>query len=227
MELDGLKGKTLDDESFAKLRDYVADLVGQRDQARRESIDGRKSLKARAEAAEARASALEDWAGIDAGADLAELPAPKGNADAVKQFEAKLKRAERERDEATRTRDEALQLRAAERRQAAIAQAAAKHNFIDVEDAQALIGSRLQVEGDEILFKADGGKLVPLDEGAAWLAKAKPHLVRPQGGTGSGYRDGAAGGAGMAARTMTRAEFESADHAARSKFAREGGKVID
>ncbi len=58
------------------------------------------------------------------------------------------------------------------------------------------------------MFKAEGGKLVPLEEGAAWVAKTKPHLVKAQGGTGSGYRPNGNGN-GAPGKTMTRAEFDA------------------
>lgn len=219
-DLDTLKDK-LTPEQFAGLKAHVDDLAGQRDAARAESIDGRKKLKAERDAAVARVAALEDWAGIDAGADLAELPAPKGQAEASKQFEAKLKRAERERDDAFKARDELTTQMTQARRQTAIAQAVAAGGFHDAEAAELLIARSVEQQDDAFMFKTREGKLIPLADGAKLVATEKPHLVKAPQGTGSGWRD-AGGGAG---KTITEAQFEAMRPVERAKAMADGYTV--
>lgn len=191
MNLDKFKDKLGDD--FESLREYVNDLQEQRDAARRESIDGRKSLKSKAAEAEATIGRLLEKLGLDSPDDLDNLPDAKGQAEAVKQLEAKLKRFERERDEAMKARDAVEQRYRDSRKSAAVAQAVSKHAFIDSDVAAMLIERGVRFEGDDMLFEGEGGKLFQLDEAAAWLASSKPHLVKAQGGSGSGYRDGGGG----------------------------------
>lgn len=198
MDLDQLKGKTLDDATHAELVKFVQGEQAKVQAARDESINHRKGLKERAEKAEKHLQTALDKLGVDTADELAELPDAKGQAEATKQLEAQVKRLTRERDEATKQSTTLQQERDTDRRRAAIAQAVAKHNFADAEVAALLIERGLKVEGDQVLFEAEGGKLVPLDEGAAWIAKTKPHLVKAQGGTGSGHKEGGGGSGGGA-----------------------------
>lgn len=193
MDLSKFKGKTLDDATLSELtaaitshtealetRATTAETKARA--AAKESIDGRKAKDARIER-------MAELLGVDADADLDKIDV-KGMADAAKQVEAQLKRVTRERDEAQQAAKDIGGKYATERRDRAIAEAVSKHPFIDAEDARALISGRLTQEGDDLLFKGSDGKLVPLDDGVAWMAKAKPHLVRAAGdqGQGSGYR---------------------------------------
>lgn len=206
MNLDELKEK-LGDESHAALVSYVNDLAGQRDAARRESIDGRKQLKARAEQLEAVNRKVFEKLGIDSEDELETLPDAKGQAEALKQFEVQMKRLTRERDEAAKARDELAATRERDRRQAAIAQAVAKHGFVDPEIASLALERGLRIDGEQILFEAEGGKLVPLDEGAAWVAKTKPYMVKASGGNGSGFREGAGNGNPPPAKAPQRKDY--------------------
>jgi hypothetical protein len=190
MDIETLKGKTLDDKLHADLVAHVTGLKSAAEtaddkarKAAKESIDGRKTLKAERDAA-------FEKLGVSSLDELEALPDAKGQADAVKQFEAKLKKAERELADKSKALDELGTKFSSERRERAIAQAAAKHPFIDADDARMLIGARVRQEGDEFMFEGEGGKLVPIDDGAAWLAKTKTHLVKPAGGSagGSGFK---------------------------------------
>ena len=193
MDLETLKGKTLDDKLHAELVRHVADLSEQRDAARKESIDGRKGKDAKLKDLSERLDAFAERLGVDADADLSSLPSAKGQAEAAKQFDGQIKKLTRERDEAAKARDEVQGKWLAEKRQLAIAQAVSKHDFIDRQDVETLLAARVKQEGDEFLFEGEGGKLVPIADGAAWLAK-KSHLVKASGGGGgSGYQGGAGG----------------------------------
>ena len=96
MDIASLK-EALGDEKFAALQGYVNDLIGQRDTARNESITGRKKLKDDLAAAQALAAKALEKLGVESADDLDTLPDAKGQGEALKQFETKLKRAERER----------------------------------------------------------------------------------------------------------------------------------
>lgn len=198
MDLDALKGKTIDDDTLAAIKAHVGTLQTKAETAEakardaaRESIEGRKGLKAKLE------TALQKL-GIDSADELDTLPEAKGQAEAVKQLEAQLKRLTREHAE----KDAALQALQGEvltgKRNQAIAQAVAKHGFIDADAAATLIGAKVKQEGDDFFFEADG-KLVSIDDGAAWIAKTKTFMVKPAGGGGGSGFNGT-GGAGGAAK---------------------------
>ncbi len=211
MNLDKYKGKTLDSETLTALaaeieasaqalEDRAATAEDKARKAAQESISGRKGKDA------IIAKALEKL-GIDNPDDLDNLPDSKGQADALKQYETKVKRLERDLGDKTTAFDEVSGRYASERRARAIAEVVSKHPFIDSEDASALIGGRVKQEGEDLLFASPDGKLVPLADGVAWFAKNKPHLVRAEGtqGQGSGFK-GQRESAGS--KTYTREQFE-------------------
>jgi len=199
MNLDALKGKTLDDALFTQLAAHVEGLAtraetaeGKARTAQKESIEGRHKLKAERDAA-------FEKLGVATAEELEALEAPKGQAEAIKQLDAKVKRAERERAEALAQLQEVNGKYAADRRALAVEKALSAHPFVDMDDARAVFERSVQAEGDELLFKTAEGKLVPLQDGATWLAKTKTHLVRAPaaGQQGSGFKGGASGSAGV------------------------------
>ena len=195
MDIDAMKDK-LGDETFAKLKAHVDDLTGQRDAARNESINKRKQLQTENETLKAfRSKALEKL-GVDSDEDLDALPDAKGQADAAKQFEAKLKKAERERDEAKAAAEAAAGQLRGSRQKAVIADALGKHEFVARDVVEAFVAPRLVWEGEEIMFKADDGKLVAVADGVAGLAKSRPELLKPTGTGGAGARTGGSAGGG-------------------------------
>jgi len=196
MDLEKLKGSTLDDKTFAELQSYVTGLVEQRDAARQESIAGRKGKDAKLKELNDHVAKLLEKLGVDSIEDLDSLPDAKGQAEAVRQFEAKVKKLERELGEKSKSLEDLSTKHAAERRERAIAQAVAKHAFVDPDDARTLIAARVRQEGDDLIFEGEGGKPWSIEDGAAWLAKTKAHLVRPAGaaGGGSGFKGGGQGG---------------------------------
>ena len=195
IDLAKLKGATLDDKAHAELTAAFDELTQRVDTAEekarkavRESIDGRKAKDARIER-------LSELLGIEPDADLEKIDV-KGMADAQKQVEAQLKRAIRERDEKAAALDELTNRNRAEKMARAIAEAASKLPFVDPEDARVLLSSRAKYEGEDVLFFGPDGKSCSLDDGAAWIAKTKPHLLRASdaGGSGSGFKGGGGGG---------------------------------
>jgi hypothetical protein len=220
MDINALK-EALGDEKFSALNGYVNDLIGQRDAARNESITGRKSLKAERDAAQALAAKALEKLGVDSAEDLETLPDAKGQGEALKQYEAKLKRAERERDEAKKLAEDASGKYRGTLQRAAIAEALGGHEFIARDIVETYVGQRLTWEGDDILFKSDDGKLIPIKDGVAGIAKTRPELLKPSGTGGAGVRQSNAGGGGNA-KTMTRAEFEGLAPAQRVEAAKAG-----
>lgn len=192
MNLDQLKDK-LDGETLAQLKAYIDDLAGQRDAARKESIEGRKGLKSEVEQLKALKARLFDKLGLDEDADLDALPDAKGQAEAVRQLETKTRRLEKELADQSKAHGELTAKHRANLQQAAIHRALRGQEFIDPEVAELLIGARVEWDGDQVFYKTDTG-LVPLAEGVKQLAAHKPHLLKAQGAPGSGHRHN--GGAG-------------------------------
>ena len=225
-DLETLKEK-LDGETLAALSSHIDDLTGSRDAAKRESIDGRKALKEKVETLQGAQTRIFEKLGIESLDDLDTLPDPKvapAQADALKQFEAKLKRFERERDEAFKAKDALLSQMTQAKRQAAIAQAVGAGGFHDAETAEMLLSARVEQQDDEFLFKTRDGRFIPLADGAKLIATEKSYLVKAPQGTGSGFRD--AGGS-AAAKKMTQAALDALKPAERAKAFADGYTISD
>lgn len=225
MDIETLK-EALGDEKFKALKSYVDDLTGQRDAARNESITGRKKMKDDLAAAQALAARALEKLGVDGADELDALPDAKGQVEALKQFDAKLKRAERERDEAKAAAEEASGKYRGSLQRAAVAEALGGHEFVARDIVESFIGQRLVWEGDELLFKAEDGKLVPVKDGVAGIAKTRPELLKPAGAGGAGVRSNNAGG-GAGQKQMARADFEKLPPAARMEHVKGGGQIVD
>jgi hypothetical protein len=224
MNLDDLK-EALGDEKFSALKTYVDDLTGQRDQARNESITGRKGMKEKLAKLEADQAALLEKLGLDSLDDLDGLPDAKGAAEAAKQYEAKLKRLERENQTLRQTADEVSGKYRTSLQRAAIADALGGHEFIARDVVETFVSNRLSWEGDDLLFKTDDGKLIPVKDGVAGIAKTRPELLKPTGTGGAGVRSTNAGSSG-GAKTMTRAEFDAMPPAQRVEAAKTGVQLV-
>lgn len=231
MNLDAYKDK-IDSETLAALSADIAKhtetletrALKAEDKARKaatESIEGRKGKDALI------AKALEKL-GIDSPDDLDSLPDAKGQAEALKQYEIKLKRAERERDEAKQSATEVTGRYQAEKRERAIADQLSKHPFADPDVARAVISQGLKQDGDELFFIGADGLHVPLADGVAGLVKSKPVLLKPadNGGTGSGFKGGTGGKPG-GSKSITAKEFEALAPKERSKAIADGYAVVD
>lgn len=218
MDISKLKDK-LGDETFAELERHIGDLTGQRDTARTESINGRKTLKAERDAAQALAAKALEKLGVDSADDLDTLPDAKGQGEALKQFETKLKRAERERDEARQAAETASGKYRGSLQRAAVAEALGGHEFVARDVVETYIGQRLVWEGEDLMFKTDAGSLVSVKDGVAGVAKARPELLKPSGTGGAGVRQGNAGGG---AKTMPEAEFNAKPPQEQSRLMADG-----
>ena len=227
MDIETLKGK-LDDGMFSELSGYVKDLEGRLEAAQKESSDGREKFKRTANERDQLKSIkakLYEKFGLDDDADLDSLPEAKGQADAARQYEVKLKRAERERDDAKSLAADASGKYKATLQRAAISEALGGHEFIARDLVETYVGQRLTWEGDDLLFKGDDGRLMPIKDGVAGLAKSRPELLKPSGSGGAGVRQGNAGG-NAGAKTMTRAAFEALAPAEQMASAKTGVTLV-
>ncbi len=197
MDIEQLK-EALGDEKFAALKTYVDDLTGQRDAARNESITGRKGLKAKLDEMTAAQARLMEKLGVDSLEDLDSLPDAKGQAEAVKQFEARMKKLEREKEELAASKQEIDGKYRDSLKRAVIADAMGGHEFVARDLVETYVAQRLAWEGDELVFKADGDKVLSVKDGVAGLVKSRPELLKPAGTGGAGVRDHNAGGGGAA-----------------------------
>lgn len=224
MEIAALK-EALGDETFSELETFVNDLQGQRDQARTESISGRKALKEKAQTLEQQQNMLMERLGIESIDDVDNLPDAKGAAEAAKQFETKVNRLQRELAEEREIRTAAEGRFKESQKAAHLSRALGQHEWLAPDIVESFINPRLEWEGDELLFKTDEGKLTSVKDGISGLAKARPELLKPSGAGGAGVRSNQAGG--QDGKTMTRAEFDSASQSQRAEFAKSGGKVVE
>jgi hypothetical protein len=224
MDIETLKDK-LGDETFAKLQTYVTDLIGQRDTARNESITGRKGMKTELETLRSAQAKLMEKLGVESLDDIDALPDAKGAADAAKQYGTQIKRLERQLAEAQQKEQEATGKYRSSLQRASVAEAMGGHEFVARDIVETYVGQRLTWEGDELLFKADDGKLLPVKDGVAGIAKTRPELLKASGTGGSGARTQTAG-SGSGAKTMTRAEFDALPPAQRMDAAVSGVQLV-
>lgn len=192
MDLSKVKEKLGDDEMFAELQSYVEGLEGKLKTVRKKADS---ETERAGKLSDAQAKLLEKL-GIETPDDIESLPDAKGQAEAVKQFEAKLKRAEKELNDSRAERD-ALNSKYRETlSKAALAKALSKYEFIDRDVVGHFISSRVQWDGDELRYHNDDGGLVSLDDGVATFAKTRTGLLKQQGAGGSGYTQNAGSGKG-------------------------------
>lgn len=220
-DLETLKEK-LDGETLAALGIHFSELEGKLKTVRKKADT--------ADAATAKAAQLEarilEKLGIESLDDLDTLPdlkAAKTEADALKQFEARLKRTERERDDANKARETLVTQMTQARKAAAIAQAVSAGGFFDTEAAELLLSRSIEQQDDEFVFKTKDGRTIPLSDGAKLIATEKPHLVKAPQGTGSGFRDAG----GKSAKTLPQAAFDALKPAERAAKMAEGFTVTE
>jgi hypothetical protein len=206
VELEGLK-EVLGDEKFTELENHVNDLTGQRDQARNESISGRKGIKEKVVLLESQQTELLEKLGIESFDDLDGLDT-SGAAEAAKQYEAKLKRLDRQLTDVQKINGEWETKYRDSQKAGVVSTALGAHEFLATDIVSTYVGQRLIWEGEELLFKTDDGNLVSVKDGVAGLAKSRPELLKPTGTGGAGVRSTNARGEG-GQLTMTRAEFEA------------------
>ncbi len=225
MDLEILK-ETLDEETFGKLHSYVGDLTRQRDEARSESINGRKQLKERLQSLEHQQDELLNKFNLESLEQLDELPDVKQVDETQKQYEVRMKRLERQLQDAQEAKADVEGKYKSTLQRAAISDALGKHDFIARDLIESFVSSRVTWDGDEVIYKAEDGRLMPLSDGVASIAAARPELLKAVGTGGAGVRSSNARGV-EAADSMTRAEFESLPPLRKVEVAQSGIKLID
>jgi hypothetical protein len=177
-------------------------LTEKADKAVSESINGRKTIKAENERLKTLNAQIMDKLGISDAEELDDLPDLKGQADTAKQFEAKVKRLERELAERSEMLQKVSDARRADQQSAQLAKAMQAHDWNDSEVVENFISSRITWEDEQPFYKLTDGSLKSLDEGVTLLANEKPALLKSRGAGGSGYSKNATGAEGQPSQTL-------------------------
>ncbi|MCP4700145.1 MAG: ATP-binding protein [Gammaproteobacteria bacterium] len=223
MELGKLK-EALGDETFAALETYVTDLKGQRDEARKESISGRKQLRAKvAELEKAQGDMLERL-GVDDLEGLEKLDI-KGQADANKQFGVKVSRLEKQLAEVTTDRDKTADKYRKSTIAAKVGKAFKEYNFIDEDMVAEFVNSRVTMEDGEIFYQDGDTAPMPLAEGLATLVQSRPGLVKKNGARGSGHVPSGTGS--TAGQKIGRADWDKMSLTAQKSALKQGATLTD
>lgn len=188
MELSALK-ETLGEVKFTELQSYVTTLENQRNEARHESIAGRKALKSEVETLRTVKSKLFDKLGIesdDIDLDSLVIPTKGAELEAAKQFERRAKKLETELQTLRETNTQLDSKYRGTLTDAALAKTLAGFEFVDRDLVTDYVKSRIKMEGDEIVYQ-EGDKQLSLAEGIKYLTTTKPHLLKSVGASGSGF----------------------------------------
>lgn len=221
MDIETLK-EVLGDEKYGALKAHVDSLEGKLATVRKKA-DSETANAAKLRDAQEK---LMEKLGVASLDEIDALPDAKGQAEAVKQFEAKLKKLERDAAAAVAERDAANGKYKTSQQKAAIAEALAGHEFVARDLVEGFVSNRLAWEGDELMYTADDGKIVSLKDGVAGLAKSRPELLKPTGTGGAGMRSSNAGSNGQA-KSMSSAEFNGLRPADRAKAMESGISLTD
>ena len=219
MDIETLK-EALGDEKFAALKAHVESLEGKLSTVRKKA-DSETANAAKLRDAQEK---LMEKLGVDSLDEIDALPDAKGQADAVKQFEAKLKKMERDNAAAIAERDAINGKYKTSLQRAAIADALAGHEFVARDLVEGFVSNKLAWEGEELMYTADDGKIVSLKDGVAGLAKSRPELLKPTGTGGAGMRSSNAGSGGQA-KSMTADEFQALTPLQRMDAAKSGVQI--
>ena len=177
---------TLGNENFAKLQTYIAELQDSVASARKESASGRVGMKDQIAKLTTLKETLFEKLGITSEEEIETLPTQKGQAETQKQYEARLKKLERDLKEAQDTNAQLDSKYKGSITQVALQKALSKHDLVDAELVADYVKQRVKFENDELVY-VDGDKQLSLDDGLATLVKTKPHLLKAAGTGGSGY----------------------------------------
>lgn len=211
MDISTLKSK-LGDE-YAALETYINDLTGARDAARKEAIERRKGLQAEVETLRTLKATLFEKLGLTDDAELETLPDAKGQAEAVKQFESRVKRLEKDLADKVKALEETQGRYRETRLSAELQKALAGQPWIDQELVESYLRAKLDWQDDQVVYR-HGETPVPLDEGVKLLVKDKPNLLK----------QAPAGGSGWNPANQNGAKKPSTDELSRQLFAQVAGK---
>lgn len=193
MDIATLKEK-LEPSEFEELTQHVEKLVAKADTAVSESISQRKGLKAENERLKTLNAQIMEKLGIVDAEELDTLPDLKGQADAAKQYEVKMKRLERDLAEKNEALNQLTVSQRRDRQAALLAKAMQSHEWINPEVVQTFVSQGITWEDETPFYQTKEGKLVSLDEGAKLIAQTMPELLKSRGAGGSGYNPANSGG---------------------------------
>ena len=182
-------------ENYEAVSSYIKTLEDQRDVAVKQSEDGRQKFKRLAEERESLRKTkdrLFDRLGITEDEELDALPDLKGQAEAAKVYEAKLKRVERELADKTSVLQQTQTQFRDSQLSAMLSKSIGGHEWVDRDVVELAIRSRIEWEDDQPMYRTDKG-MVSLDDGVRLFASEKPSLLRSHGAGGSGYVKTSAG----------------------------------
>ena len=182
-----LKKYGLTESVESEIQAYIDELNSKYQSAKDESIKARKGKDEKINALQSSLDAVLERLGVSDVSELDSLPDMKGQAEAAKQFEAKLKRLERDLAESQKTASERENQLKTLRTDSALKAAMSQYQFIDDELVSMLVKSKLTVEGDEVLYADEKGAMLSLSDALAGIAKAKPQLLKANSGGGSGF----------------------------------------
>lgn len=195
MDITKLKGK-LEDGTFEELSGFITSLTEQRDAARVESVEKRKGLQKKVEDLTRKLETAVEKLGLGSADEIDEMPDIKGQAEAAKQFEARVKKLERDLETATKERDALFAKNREATKEAILSQALGAHEFVDRDVVASFISARLEWDGDELNYKGEGSKILSVTDGVAELVKAKPNLLKVPGEKGANVPNNGTGGPG-------------------------------
>lgn len=217
MDLAALKERLGD--QYEALETYVSTLIGQRDAAKNEAYTRRKTLQAEVQSLREQKAKLYERLGLDEDADLDALPDVKGQAEAAKQVEIRVKQLEKKLvdsgqafgDLDRRYRDALLDRE--------LQKALGGRDFVDRDLVESYIRGRLEWQDDAIKYRHGDNQRVDLAEGVDLLVKDKPALLKQAPAGGSGWNPAAkSNGAGVpdaaASRQKLMAQVSTGDPAA-------------
>lgn len=228
MEIEKLKDKLGD--QFEPLKTYVDALITAKESAERASNEGKTKFKKVADerdALRATQDKLFEKLGVDSADEIDSLPDSKGQADAAKQYEIKIKQLTKQLTDLQTANGELSGKLRDTSLSAQMEKVLSGHDWLDRDTATVLLKNGVVFENDEAFFKTSDGKLISLDEGAKAIAQTKQFLLKSQGTGGSGFTGAGSNGGESKQVTMTRSDFDKLSQFDRSEFAKKGGQVVE
>lgn len=183
----------LSDDAMSAIQAHIDELNNKYQAAKDESIKNRKGKDERISTLQKQLDDVLEKLGLSDIGELENMPDTKGMADAQKQVEAQLKRLTKELETAKNELTDKTKALTSMRTDSALKEAMSQHQFIDDELVGMMVKSRLQLEGDEVLYSGENGAMLNLSDALAGIAKAKPHLLKAPVNGGSGFTGGNGG----------------------------------
>ena len=223
MDLVTIKSKLSEDE-FTALDGHVKGLKDIADHAKKESIEGRKSLKSKLLELESFSTQVLERAGVDSVDEFLALPPKAQTAEVNKQLEARAKRLETDLKAKDLALNDLMTRYTGEKINGKLTQAIASKGFLDSDVPLALLSGKAKMEGDEVFVEGAGGARMSIDDAVAMIATQKPYLVKASGQSGSGASP--AGFTGSQ-KSMKRAQFDALNEAAKRESIKSGVAITD